>query len=108
MYMAPEQVEGGATDGRTDLHAAGAILFEMLAGKPAFAGGTVFDVLYSALHKQPPALEGSPAVAAADRVIRRAMAKRPADRFADAKEMDEALAAVPETSVRRRSSSRGR
>src|SRR5262249_22325407 len=79
-YMAPEQVTGEALDGRTDLFAAGAILFEMLAGRPAFGGRNLVEILHATLHEQPPALTGSPAVAAADRVIRRALAKRPAER----------------------------
>jgi non-specific serine/threonine protein kinase len=86
-YMAPEQATGEAVDARTDLFAAGAILFEMLAGRPAFAGETLVDVLHATLHEQPPALTGSPAVAAVDRVIRRALAKRPADRFGSADEI---------------------
>ena len=93
-YMAPEQVTGEAIDPRTDLFAAGAILFEMLAGRPAFAGRNVVEILHATLHEHPPALTGSPAVAAADRVIRRALAKRPADRSASADAMAEELRAV--------------
>jgi non-specific serine/threonine protein kinase len=93
-YMAPEQVTGETVDARTDLFAAGAILFEMLAGRPAFAGHNVVEILHATLYEQPPALTGSPAVAAADRVIRRALAKRPADRPASADEMAEELRAV--------------
>lgn len=83
-YMAPEQVTGEAVDARTDLFAAGAILFEMLAGRPAFEGRSVVEVLHATLYEQPPALTGSPAVAAIDRVIRRALAKRPDERPASA------------------------
>jgi eukaryotic-like serine/threonine-protein kinase len=79
-YMAPEQVTGEPADARSDLFAAGAILFEMLAGRPAFAGRTLLEVLHATRYEQPPALTGSPAVAAVDRVIRRALAKRPDDR----------------------------
>jgi TolB-like protein len=93
-YMAPEQVTGEAADARSDLFAAGAILFEMLAGRPAFGGPTVIDVLHATLHEQPPALGGSPAVAAVDRVIRRALAKRPADRPPTAETMADELRAV--------------
>src|SRR5262249_53034924 len=60
-YMAPEQVLGEPIDGRVDLFAAGAILFEMLAGRPAFTGRTIVEVLHATLHQQPPALTGSPA-----------------------------------------------
>ena len=90
-YMAPEQATGDTVDARCDLFAAGAILFEMLAGRPAFGGRTVVDILHATLHEQPPALTGSPAVAAVDRVIRRALAKRPAERPFSADQMAEEL-----------------
>ncbi len=93
-YMAPEQVVGEAVDARSDLFAAGAILFEMLAGRPAFGGRTVVEILHATLHEQPPALTGSPVVAAVDRVIRRALAKQPAERPASADSMAEELRAV--------------
>jgi serine/threonine protein kinase/tetratricopeptide (TPR) repeat protein len=93
-YMAPEQVTGEDLDARTDLFATGAILFEMLAGRPAFAGANVVEILHATLHEQPPALVGSPAIAAADRVIRRALAKRPAERPASAEAMAEELRAA--------------
>jgi TolB-like protein len=90
-YMSPEQVSGEPVDGRSDLFAVGAILFEMLAGRPAFGGRNPVDTMHATLHEQPPALTGSPAVAAIDRVIRRALAKRPDDRPASAEEMAEEL-----------------
>jgi serine/threonine protein kinase len=93
-YMAPEQVAGEAVDGRTDLFAAGAILFEMLAGRPAFAGRGVAEVLHATRYEQPPALGGSPAVAAIDRVIRRAMAKRAVERPPSAEAMADELRAI--------------
>lgn len=93
-YMAPEQVTGEAVDARTDLFAAGAILFEMLAGRPAFAGRTVVEILNATLNEQPPALTGSPAIAAVDRVIRSALAKNPKNRPASAEAMLEQLNAV--------------
>ena len=93
-YMAPEQVSGGTVDARADLFAAGAIVFEMLAGRPAFAGETVLEVLHATKYEHPPALAGSPAVAALDRVIRHAMAKRPEERPASADAMAEELRAV--------------
>lgn len=93
-YMAPEQMTGAPVDARSDLFVAGAVLFEMLAGRPAFGGGTVVDILHATLHEQPPAVTGSPAAAAVDRVIRRALAKRPADRYQSAAAMAEDLRAV--------------
>ena len=93
-YMAPEQVTGDAIDHRSDLFAAGAILFEMLAGRPAFSGRTIVEVLHATQHEQPPALTGSPAVAAVDRVIRRAMAKTAAERPPSADAMAEELRTI--------------
>jgi TolB-like protein len=66
----------------------------MLAGRPAFSGRTIVEVLHATRYEQPPALTGSPAVAAVDRVIRRAMAKRPAERPASADAMAEELRAI--------------
>jgi serine/threonine-protein kinase len=93
-YMAPEMVTGAPLDARSDLFVVGAILFEMLAGRPAFGGRTVAEVLNATLTEQPPALAGSPAVAAVDRVIRRALAKHPAERPVSADAMAEQLNAV--------------
>jgi TolB-like protein/predicted Ser/Thr protein kinase len=95
-YMAPEQVQGESIDARSDLFAAAAILFEMLAGRPAFGGRTVADVLHATRFEQPPALSGSPAVAAIDRVIRRALAKSPAERPASAEVMARDLRTIGE------------
>lgn len=93
-YMAPEQVTGATLDGRTDLYAVGAVIFQMLAGRPPFTGSAT-DILFAALREHPPALQGPPAVVAIDRVIRRAMRKDPADRYGAADQMAADLAAVP-------------
>jgi serine/threonine protein kinase/tetratricopeptide (TPR) repeat protein len=93
-YMSPEQVAGEPIDLRSDLFAAGTILFEMLAGRPAFSGRSIVEVLHATRYEQPPALTGSPAVTAVDRVIRRAMAKRPADRPVSADAMADELRAI--------------
>ena len=95
--QAPEQVTGDGLDARSDLFALGAILFEMLAGRPAFAGANAIEILHATLHEQPPALSGSPAVAAVDRVIRRALAKRPAERPPSAEAMAAELRSVEGT-----------
>jgi len=94
-YMAPEQVLGHDTDARTDLFAAGAILYETIAGRPAFLGTSVVEVLSATLHEEPPALAGDAAVVALDRLIRRALAKRPADRPASAAEIVAELDTIP-------------
>jgi TolB-like protein/predicted Ser/Thr protein kinase len=86
-YMSPEQLLGDPVDARSDLFAAGAILFEMLAGRPAFGGRTLAEVFHATRYEQPPALTGSPTVVAIDRVIRRALSKRPSDRPTSAEAM---------------------
>jgi TolB-like protein/predicted Ser/Thr protein kinase len=93
-YIAPECVLGEAADASSDLFAVGAILFESLAGRPAFGGRTVAEVLRATVYEQPPALTGPPAVAAVDRVIRRALAKRPGDRPESADEMARQLRGI--------------
>ena len=74
-YMAPEQLRGEEADARTDLFAAAAILFEMLTARPAFGGRTAAEIFHATLHEHPPALAGSPCVAAVDLVVRRALTK---------------------------------
>jgi TolB-like protein/tetratricopeptide (TPR) repeat protein len=93
-YMAPEMIAGDPVDARSDLFAVGAILFEMLAGRPAFGGRTVIAVVNATMTEQPPALAGPPAVAAVDRVIRRALAKSPDGRPDSAQAMIKELNAV--------------
>jgi TolB-like protein len=92
-YMAPEQVTGAALDGRTDLYAAGAVIFQMLAARPPFSGSGA-DVLFAALKEQPPALQGPPSVIAIDRIIRRAMRKDANERYASAEQMAADLSSV--------------
>ncbi len=93
-YMSPEQLRGQPVDGRADLFSAGTLVFEMLTGRYAFPGSTVMDVYHATLYEQPPALGGSPAVVAVDRVVRRALAKRPEDRYPNAAAMAEELRAA--------------
>jgi TolB-like protein len=90
-YMSPEQITGEPVDARSDLFAVGAILFEMLTGRPPFSGRSLPEVFHATCYEQPPALSGSPGVVAVDRVIRRALSKRAADRPASAEEMAEEL-----------------
>jgi serine/threonine protein kinase/tetratricopeptide (TPR) repeat protein len=90
-YMAPEQFQGKPLDLRTDLFAAGLVLFEMLAGSKPFKGHSVFELSHAVLYENPPALDGSMAVVAADRVVRRALAKSPDARYATATAMAEDL-----------------
>jgi serine/threonine protein kinase/tetratricopeptide (TPR) repeat protein len=93
-YLAPEQLSGQPADHTGDLFAAGAVLYEMMTGRPAFTGRTVPELVHAIVYEHPPALGGSPAVAAVDRVIHKAIAKRPADRYASAQAMADDLRAA--------------
>jgi eukaryotic-like serine/threonine-protein kinase len=92
-YMAPEQVRGRDVDARSDIFAAGLVLYEMLTGHAAFTGTSAIDILHAVLHDQPPALIGSPAVVDVDRIIQRAVAKDAADRYQSVDEMGTELRA---------------
>jgi len=93
-YMAPEQVLGQPSVAATDLFAAGALLYEAVAGRPAFIGDSMIEILLATLHEEPPPLAGGSAVVAFDRALRRALAKKPGDRYASAREMLEAIDAA--------------
>jgi len=83
-YLAPEQLSSGAVDARGDLFAVGAILYEMLTGRQAFPGPSVLEVFHAVMHEEPPSLGGSATIANLDRVLRRALSKRPERRHPDA------------------------
>jgi eukaryotic-like serine/threonine-protein kinase len=93
-YMAPEQANGQLTGPAADIFASGCILYEMLTGKQPFGGDSFVDVLYAVLHHDPPPLSGSPEIEALDRLIRRAMAKRPELRYSSPREMLDAVNAI--------------
>ena len=86
-YMAPEALTGQPVDARADLFAAGALLYEMLTAKPPFMGEAIAQVIHAITHENPPVLSGSAAIAAVDRVIHRALAKKPEDRYQTAEAM---------------------
>ena len=86
-YMSPEQLTGQEVDHRSDLFAAGALIFEMVAGAPAFSGTSTLEIYHKVCYEQPPVLGGSAAVAAINRVVSRAMSKAPADRYPSAEAM---------------------
>ena len=93
-YMSPEQVRAEGLDGRADLFALAALLFEMLTGQMAFNGPTIVDVLHAVLHEQPPALAGGAVVAGLDRIIHKGLQKSALDRYETASAMAAAIRAV--------------
>ncbi len=83
-YMSPEQVMGeGELDGRIDTYALGCVLYAMLTGEPPYSGGTPPEVLAGHMLRPLPSVRTvrSDVTPALDRVIQRAMAKEPGDRF---------------------------
>ena len=93
-YMSPEQAMGDRElDGRTDIYAVGAVLYEMLAGVPPFAGPNSQAILTRSLTEPPRALTAArPAISpAVNSVVIQALAKAPTDRFPDAKAFADAL-----------------
>ena len=95
-YMSPEQVRGEELDGRSDVFALGAVLWELLAGRRAFPGETVGAVLASVLGHEPEPLSGAnPAVPEAlSRVVARMIAKDRERRYASMREAADDLAAA--------------
>lgn len=101
-YMAPEQASGDhVIDARTDVYALGAVLHEMLAGESPFAAASQQAMLWRVMHEPPTALatrraDVSPSL---DAAVRRALAKRPDDRFPSAAAFVSALS-VPTDEAR--------
>ena len=95
-YMSPEQCQGRPLDHRTDLFSAGAVLYELLAGRRAFPGKSYTEVAQRLTQAELPrlrdALPGAPAALCA--VVDRALARAPEARFPDASAMAAALCAA--------------
>ncbi len=97
-YMSPEQLRGEPLDARSDIFSLGLLAFEMLTGRSPFAGGSSVTKSRAILRAPPEALEVPTLppqfVRSLDRVLARAMAKAPADRFASVPDFIVALAAA--------------
>jgi tRNA A-37 threonylcarbamoyl transferase component Bud32 len=94
-YMAPEQIRGETADARSDLYAAGVILYQFLVGERPFSGGMV-AVMQKVLMEAPkPPSSHNPSIPEAiDTVVLRALAKVAGDRFASAAEFSRELTAA--------------
>ncbi len=96
-YMAPEQCKGGDIDARTDLYAVGVMLFEMLTGRKPFVANDPIQVVRKHLTERPPTLASvlpNTDFGELEAVVAKALAKVPADRFANAVEMAQAIDAA--------------
>ena len=82
-YMAPEQIEGGEADARTDVFALGCVLYEAATGQPPFTGESTSKVMRAILDTEPPPLEERRADApvAFRRLIKTCLAKDPEERW---------------------------
>ncbi len=99
-YMAPEQLHGKGADQRSDIFALGAVIYEMLAGRRAFAGGSKANIMAAILRDDPPSFSDfkRPVPPQLEQLVRRCLDKRPEDRFASAHDLALALRAVGESS----------
>ena len=92
-YMSPEQASGGPVDARSDLYALGCVLYEMLAGEAPYTGPSAQAITAKRLSGEIPSVRRvRPAVSEPlERVITKALARVPADRFQTAAELAQAL-----------------
>jgi eukaryotic-like serine/threonine-protein kinase len=88
-YMSPEQVRGEGVDRRSDLYSLGAVLYELLAGRPLFAGESSLAVAYKHIEETPPPPDAPGDLTA---IVMRCLAKHPADRHRDAGQLAADLA----------------
>ena len=93
-YMSPEQAQGQPVDARSDVFSFGAVLYELLSGRRAFAGETPFATLSAVVRDEPPQLEAPSSLAG---IVQRCLAKQPRDRF---QSMAEVMAALERTAAK--------
>jgi serine/threonine protein kinase len=109
-YMSPEQASGERVDGRTDVFAFGAVLYEMLAGRPAFAGQSFWSTVRDVLQHEPLPLARirGDVPSAVQRLVERCLAKDPARRYASGTELHTAILALTRADAGTSASRRGR
>lgn len=95
-YLSPEQARGAPVTAASDLYSVGIVLYEMLTGNVPFTGDTPVEIALKHLNEQPhPPSAVAPGIPAdLDRVVLRALAKHPSDRYQSAEEFDSDLARI--------------
>ena len=95
-YLSPEQARGEPVDARSDVYAAGCVLYELIAGEPPFTGDSPVAVAYQHVREDPaPPSHQNPEISPAlDAVVLKAMSKNPANRYQSAAEMRSDLVRV--------------
>jgi hypothetical protein len=99
-YMSPEQCTGDAIDHRTDVYSFGCLMFEVLTGKVPYAGASPMDTMYMHVNAAVPTvteLKESQALTEIDKIISKAMAKDPKERYSDVKTIAEELRNIQRT-----------
>ena len=88
-YMSPEQVRGRPADHRSDLFSLGALLYEMLSGRRAFAGDSSVETMNAILKEEPPLLSQTGAAIAPEleRIVQHCLEKNPTERFQSARDL---------------------
>src|SRR3954447_12908414 len=88
-YLSPEQAQGEPVDARSDVYAAGCVLYELLTGQPPFTGDSPVAIAYQHVREDPiPPSQIDPEIPKwADAIVLKAMAKDPAHRYQSAGEM---------------------
>jgi serine/threonine-protein kinase len=99
-YMSPEQFMGQTVDARTDLYSSGVLLYQLLTGEKPFEGGLT-AIMHKVLNTEPPAPSALSVTVpgAFDAVVKKAMAKRPDDRYASAADFAQAVRAALQAKV---------
>jgi serine/threonine-protein kinase len=93
-YCSPEQLQGERTDARSDVYALGCVLFAALTGQTPLGRGTVPSTMMAHLHDEPPRISAFGAPREFDRVVWRALAKDPEDRYPSAGDLGRAALAA--------------
>jgi Tol biopolymer transport system component/predicted Ser/Thr protein kinase len=89
-YMSPEQVRGQESDYRSDIFSLGLVLYELLAGKPAFQAGSAVEVMHAIVTEDPAELPDT-VPDGLRRIVKRCMEKKPPQRFQSARDLAFAL-----------------